>query len=284
MDNNVQTPQEENIETPQEEVIETPKEEVKDRTAEQFEKLKEHNKELAEERDQYKNLFEGLRPQEVPQEVAQTYQEPINQAPSAQNFQNLDQNQVNQAFAGMIDENGYLDGNKLMNTLQTLDQRAKQAEETAKKVQEQARQEQINKRDREEKAAIAEVYTKFPQMDPNNVDGVEVEGELVKFDPKMWQYVKNELEATARRGVMPSESDYMNTTQKVYNDLYGERQMNKKVEAKKIENQKLQINATRPRSTINVGYYENDEEDSIVKDVRAGKRGAVGALLRKRGL
>lgn len=60
--------------------------------------------------------------------------------------------------------------------------------------------------------------------------------------------------------------------------------MNKKVEAKKIENQKLQINATRPRSTINVGYYENDEEDSIVKDVRAGKRGAVGALLRKRGL
>jgi hypothetical protein len=240
---------------------------------------------------QYRNSFghitvglEGLRPQEVPQEVAQTYQEPINQAPSAQNFQNLDQNQVNQAFAGMIDENGYLDGNKLMNTLQTLDQRAKQAEETAKKVQEQARQEQINKRDREEKAAIAEVYTKFPQMDPNNVDGVEVEGELVKFDPKMWQYVKNELEATARRGVMPSESDYMNTTQKVYNDLYGERQMNKKVEAKKIENQKLQINATRPRSTINVGYYENDEEDSIVKDVRAGKRGAVGALLRKRGL
>lgn len=282
-------PQEEQ-ETPEEtpEVVETeeeaPKEEEKDRTKEQFEKLTKSNQELKEERDQYKNLFEGLRPDEVPQEAQQQYQEPINQAPSAQNFQNLDQNQVNQAFQGMIDENGYLDGNKLMQTLQGLDQRAKTAEQAAQKAKEDIQKQKQEQWLREEKEAVANVYREFPQMDPNNTEGIEKDGELVKFDPKMFQYVKNDLEATAKKGILPGEKDYMETTRRVYNDLYGEREVTKKEEAAKKEDQKRQINTVRPRSSINVGYYENDEEDAIRADVRAGKRGAVAALLRKQNL
>lgn len=253
-----------------------------ERTKEQIDKLTTHNKELKEERDQYKNLFEGLRPAEVPQE-AQQYQEPINQAPQNQ-FQNINQGDVNQTFQSMIDENGYLDGNKLMTTLKSMDERAIRAELAAKQVQDANIKKDTEAREREEKQATLDVYSKYPHLDPNNVDGVEVDGEIVKFDSKMWQYVKNELESKARRGVMPSNSDYMEAADQVYQDLYGGRDMTKKEEQKKVESQKNIINATRPRSTMNVNYYKNDEESALIDQVRAGKRGAVGELLRRKGL
>ena len=262
--------------------VEEKAEEKKDRTSEQFAKLTESNKELKEERDQYKNLFEGLRPTEVPQE-AQQYQEPINQAPQNQ-FQNINQEAVDQTFQSMIDENGYLDGNKLMSTLKSMDERATRAELAAKQVQDENIKKNTEAREREEKQATLDVYTKYPHLDPNNVDGVEVDGEKISFDPKMWQYVKNELESKARRGVMPSNSDYMEAADQVYQDLYGGRDMTKKEEQKKVESQKNIINATRPRSTMNVNYYKNDEESALIDQVRAGKRGAVGELLRRKGL
>lgn len=262
--------------------VEEKAEEKKDRTSEQFAKLTESNKELKEERDQYKNLFEGLRPAEIPQE-AQQYQEPINQAPQNQ-FQNINQEAVDQTFQSMIDENGYLDGNKLMSTLKSMDERATRAELAAKQVQEENIKKNTEAREREEKQATLDVYTKYPHLDPNNVDGVEVDGEKISFDPKMWQYVKNELESKARRGVMPSNSDYMEAADQVYQDLYGGRDMTKKEEQKKVESQKNIINATRPRSTMNVNYYKDDAESALIDQVRAGKRGAVGELLRRKGL
>ena len=278
---------------PEEQIEETPEdipvpkaegeEDKKDRTTEQFEKLTKSNKELKEERDQYKNLFEGLRPTEVPQEAEQ-YQQPINQAPPATEFQNINQTDVNEKFREMIDENGYLDGNKLMETLKAMDDRAQRAEIAARQVQESNQKKELVQREREEKEATLRVYDKFPHLDPNNVDGIDKDGELVKFDPKMWQYVKNELESKARRGIMPSDSDYMSAAEQVYEDLYGGRDMAKKDEQKKVVEQKNIINATRPRSTMNVNYYKDDEESVLIDQVRAGKRGAVGELLRRKGL
>lgn len=278
-------PEEKIEETPEE--VPVPKaegeEDKKTRTQEQFEKLTQSNKELKEERDQYKNLFEGLRPEEVPQE-AQQYQQPINQAPPATEFQNINQTDVNEKFKEMIDENGYLDGNKLMETLRAMDDRAQRAEIAARQVQEANLKKEAIEREREEKDATLKVYERFPQLDPNNIDGVEKDGETVSFDPKMWQYVKNELESKARRGVMPSNTDYMAAAEQVYQDLYGGRDMAKKDEQKKVVEQKNIINATRPRSTTNVNYYKDEEESVLIDQVRAGKRGAVGELLRRRGL
>jgi hypothetical protein len=270
-------------ETPVEPVVETPDTEgmnaVKaDRTKQQFEKLTKTNAELAEgkklaeaEAAKYKNLFESSRPVEV---VA----EPTTPLPPTP--------QVNPQLQGMIDENGYLDGNKLVGTLDTQEKRIKVAEEKAKKLEDERANEKKQAREREEKEATLKVYAKFPQLDPLNVEGVDKEGEVIKFDPKFYDYVYKELEHKAKRGEMPTNEDYMAAADQVYKDFYEGRDMNKKDLAVKtdLENKKRQINAVRPRSPINVGYYEGIEEKALVEDVRKGKRGAVGALLRQKGL
>lgn len=245
----------EEVETPEveeaaEEVEEEPNAVKKERTAKQIDKLKEHNKQLQEERDSYKSLFESSRP--ITPEI------PVNQPVAPVN-------------TPMIDEFGNIDGNRLASTLQLVEQRAQNAEQTVANLQKQTRE-------REEKEATLKVYEKYPQLDPTNKD---------TFDPKMYQYVYNELAAKAKRGEMPTDADYMNAANSVYNDLYeGREDVTKKEEQKqqKTEEQKRQINATRPRSTSNIGYYENEEEGNLIQQVRNGKRGAVGELLRRRGL
>lgn len=274
-----ETPEEVQEETPEvavpqeEEVVESqePQEEnaVKaDRTKQQFEKLKKSNKELQEERDAYKNLFESIRPVETP--VAQA---PI---PQADQFQNLNQQQIDQTLQSMVDENGMLDGNKLMQTLSAMDERAKKAEQAVQEIRSEKQKETMTQRDKEEKAAQTQVYEKYPQLNPEGED----------FDPKFWQYVYNDLAVTAKKGQMPSETDYMVSADKVYEDLYEGRDMTKKgkEEATKKEEQKRQINATRPRSNIAIGHYNNQEDDALLKQVQQGKRGAVGELLRRKGL
>lgn len=268
----------EEVETPEAEASaeETPA--PKDRTSEQFDKLKQSNQELKEERDQYKNLFESLRPSEVPVQTQQTYQQPINQAPNAQNFANLSQGDVNQVFQSMVDENGYLDGQKLMSTLQAMSQRAERAEQAAVNATKQTQTIQQSLRQKEETQAQQEVYNKYPALNPNDTDN---------FDPKFWDYVYNELAVKAKKGQMPSESDYMNAANKVYQDFYeGREDMTKKdkEKAKQTEDAKRQINATRPRSPMNVGYYANEEDNALVAKVQQGKKGAVAELLKRRGL
>lgn len=239
----------------------------KERTAKQIEKLKEHNQQLKEERDSYKSLFESSRPVEATS----------NSIPPITQFQNLNQTTVDQTVQSMVDENGYLDGNKLMTTLQSMDARATRAEQAAAYAAQQTQAQQQQTRAREEKEATLKVYEKYPQLDPTNKE---------TFDPKMWQYVYNELASKSKRGEMPNDTDYMKAADTVYVDLYEGRDMTKKdkEEAVKKEEQKRQINATIPRSAISVGYYENQEESVLLNDVRNGKRGAVGALLRKRGM
>jgi len=278
------------VETPTEELVEpvvtevpeeTPEEPnaVKaDRTKQQFEKLKQSNAELAEakklaeaEAVKYKNLFESSRPVEPVAPIV----EPTVPQPT-----------INPQLQGMIDENGYLDGNKLVGTLTEQEKRIKIAEEKAKKLEDERASEKKQAREREEKDATLKVYAKFPQLDPLNVEGIDKDGELVKFDPKFYDYVYKELEHKAKRGEMPTNEDYMTAADKIYNDFYEGRDMNKKDLEKKteIENKKRQINATRPRSPMSVGYYEGIEEKALTDDVRKGKRGAVAALLRQKGL
>ena len=273
----VETPETPEV-PPVEEVVTEDMNAVKaDRTKQQFEKLKQSNAELAEakklaeeEAAKYKNLFESSRPPE-PQAP-----EPV--APPTP--------QVNPIVQGMIDENGFLDGNKLDKKLTEQEQRIKDAEARAKRLEDERNQEKKQAREREEKDATLKMYAKFPQLDPLNVDGVEKDGEVIKFDPKFYDYVYNELAVKAKRGVMPTNEDYMTAADKVYADFYEGRDMNKKDLAQKteIENKKRQINATRPRSPMSVGYYEGIEEKALTEDVRKGKRGAVAALLRKKGL
>lgn len=245
----------------------TTQEEVKDRTGEQFEKLTASNKNLKSEVEQLKQENEQYK---------KLYQNPTNQAPSANQYSNLSQQQVNDVFAGMVDPNGFLDGNKLREVLNSMNQKALLAEQRAQQAEKN--NQELNKRfnDREEKQAQDRVYSKYPQLNPDNKD---------QFDPKMWRAVYNELAVKAKAGDIPSDKDYMDAADRVYSDFYEGNDMNKKDQAKKeeIQTKKEQINATKPVSNLQKGYYANSEEDQLLEQVRQGKRGALAEMLNRRG-
>lgn len=263
------------VEAPIEEESETQEpQEKKDRTGEQFQKLTESNKALKEKADTAEAEKEQLK--EEVEKYKKLYEAPINQAPDAKQFANLDQNQVNEAFQSMMDENGYLDGNKLLTVLQTMDLRARQAEERA--LQAVKSSQDINKKitDRSEKEAQDRVYSKYPQLNPDNKE---------TFDPKMWRAVYNELAVKAKAGENPTDQDYLDAADRVYTDFYADRDMNKqeKQQKEEIEEKKQQINAIKPTASTIAGKYVNSEEEDLLQKVREGKRGALAEMLNRRG-
>lgn len=248
-----------------------------ERTKEQFEKLTTSNKTLKEEKDAA--LDEARSARIEAEKYKALYETPTNQAPNAEQFANLNQAQVNNAFQGMVDENGYLDGNKLMNVLQTMDKKAQDADSRAKQVEKKAMAVEMEARAKEQQAHQSQVYTKYPWLDPDNVDGVEVDGQQVAFNPDLWELVYNKLAVKAKKGEQPTNKDYMEAADDVYTKFYPKGAMNK--QQTKIENQKRQINAARPRSPMSEGYYSSDEDDALVDAMRKGKKGSVAEALRR---
>lgn len=261
-------------------MVQDPNEEVqqeeKDRNTQQFEKLTNSNKELKEERDQKAQEAEEAKAEaEKYKRLYDSYQQPTNQAPNAQQFSNLNQQQVNQTFSSMVDENGFLDGNKLMNVLQNMNNRAIQAEQRAQRAEQTASSSIKQVMDSNERTAQAKVYTKYPQLDPNNKE---------EFDPKMWRAVYNELAVKAKAGENPTETDYVEAADRVYDDFYSDRDMSKKSDEQKQvkQDQKKAINAVRPTSGTQVGYYSGDDDNDLLKKVQQGKRGAIAEMLKRR--
>ncbi len=245
-----------------------------DRTSEQFEKLTTSNKELKEKSDLAEAENKVL--QEELEKYKKLYEAPTNQVPDQKQFSNLNQQQVNQTFNSMVDENGFLDGNKLMSTLNELDAKARQAEERAQRAEQTAQETTKKTQEREEKEAQSKVYSKYPQLDPENKEA---------FDPKMWRAVYNALAVKARAGDNPTEKDYIEAADQVYTDFYSDNDMNKKdlEQKEEKEEQKQQINAIKPTSNMQAGYYSDLEEKDLMSNVNQGKRGSVAELLRRRG-
>lgn len=251
-----------------------------DRNSEQWDKLTNSNKELKEERDLKAQEAEKARQEaEVAKAEAEKYKKlyeaPTNQAPDAKQFSNLNQQQVDQTFSQMVDENGFLDGAKLIKTLQDMNSRAVQAEQRAQRAEQTAQASQKSLVDRSEKEAQRQVYDKYPQLDPDNKE---------QFDPKMWRAVYNELAVKAKAGENPTDKDYVEAADRIYQDFYSDRDMSKQAneQRQQKEEAKQQINAVRPTSSIQSGFYSNDADDELLKKVQAGKRGAVAELLKRR--
>lgn len=235
-----------------------PKKEEQDRTGEQFEKLTESNKELKEERDRYKKLYES-------------YEQPTKEVPNAQNYSNLSQPEINNVVAGLVDNEGYMDGAKLMRILSDMNRRAENAEKSAQAAQKQLR-------DFEETNATREVHKKYPQLDPNNQEG---------FDEAFFDAVYNELKGGALDGKEPKDEDYVKAADKWYGRLYKEREVKKKDKEaqEKVEEQRSASQAVKSTgSPVIKGYYDSQEEAEIVKAVRQGKKGAIAEMLKRRGL
>lgn len=264
MDQDTKQVQEEEI--PQEPT--TPTQE-KSRTQEQFEKLTESNQELKtevervkEENAKYKSVLDSIRP------------DPEYAAPQQADYQNLDQAQIDDVYASMQDENGYIDGNKLLSTLKSMDEKARKADERAARVEEHLKRREIAETEAQKNNVTREVHNLYPQLDP----------ESAQFDPDFWTLVRNELIGQAVEG----KEDFKGAAEKWYSRYYKENDVTKqekqeKQEKEEKENQKKQINAVRPTSSIEAGYYAADENTALVSKIRAGKKGALAELLRRRG-
>ncbi len=133
---------------------------VAERTKEEFEKLKQHNAELKQKLSTYEDktsVLDDLRPQQA--------------------FPNLTPTQVQEVENSLVDQNGFVDVNRLNLMLKEANDRAKQAE--AKADQADARVQNF-----EETAQVRAAHAKYPSLDPHNTEG---------FDPKFYEAVRNEL-------------------------------------------------------------------------------------------
>lgn len=134
---------------------------AKARTVEEFEKLKEHNRQLAEELKALKGsnpslttVFDELRPS-----AGTVVQPPV---PVAGN--------------PVVDDGGYIDAALLNKTLTESERKAAEATRIALQTQEQIQRFQ-------ETQIQKEVQKDFPEFDPNTD----------KFNPAFYEFVKNEL-------------------------------------------------------------------------------------------
>ncbi len=157
-------------EKPAEDVVEpTLPDGVKERTAEEFEKLKASNKALKERlaleesKSSYNSVFDDLRPN--PDTVPQAT------VPLAGN-------------QPLVDEGGFVDATLLNSTITGTQRAAEDARQIALRTQEEIQRFQETQIQRE-------VQKEFPRFDANNKD---------QFDPAFYNFIKNELVGQLMRG------------------------------------------------------------------------------------
>jgi len=168
----VSTP-EEPTEAPQGEEL---PEDVRDRTREQFEKLKQHNKELSEENKKLKgnsqpipSVLDYLTPAQVPQYMPQP-QQFVPQMP-------YQPPQVSESQ--LVDEQGYVNGDVLRRELDEAKKARQMAEQAERRAQDAENRISKFEQDAETKA----LYQSYPELDPLS----EV------FNHEAYNLVRNEL-------------------------------------------------------------------------------------------
>lgn len=271
MDDQVQENQDiqENTEVEETPTEDTPTEQDALENSKNPERTKKFIDKLKDENKKYKDVLSSLTPEQNSPQV-----------PNQDQFSNLNQSDIDAVYKSMVDDKGYIDGNKLLNTLQGMDKRARDAEQRAARVEEHVRRVETAQTEQQKTQTMKAVHEKFPQLDPDNE----------QFDPRYWEFVRNDLIGQMMQG----KQDPMASAQKGFDIFYKkstqldenpeENPMNKaQKEAKAVsDNAKAQINATKPRVS-STSDYDHDEEQDLISRARAGKRGAVAELLRRRG-
>lgn len=259
-------------EAPEEEkpIEEPPKEEeTKKRTTEQFEKLKDHNKSLKEENEKLKkkNVLDSL----VPEPPAYPESPITNVVPATQNYPNLSKEDINNTFAGLVDDQGYVDTGLLVSTLNELQQKAKEAEERARQADEKVFATAKKQEDFERKELMREVHKEYPRLDPDSE----------QFDERLWEGVRNEVIGQWTSG---KQEDVKAAAAKWSDILYGKEEEVKKADKEKLvksEDEKRNINALGVKQTSQ--RVDPDRLEMLREAVRKGKKGALSELLEATG-
>lgn len=223
-------------------------EEVSERTKKNFDKLKESNSELKRE-------LEDLRKQmdigSATDFLYGSQNQQGYQSPSADNYQNLNQSQVNNIAQGFVDAQGNVDIVALNRALQEANQRATNAERLA----------QQGYRERQTQM-VDETLKKNPWLDPNSPED---------FDPKgfkLWDNIRRGYEASGRA------RSYDQIAAEVL-EYYTPKTVAQ--ESKQTANQTKKTQAASVGKSSNANARE-DNETRLRKLREASRKGDVSAL------
>jgi len=244
----------------QEEVVasETPAElpeDAKERTKVEFEKLKEHNRQLAEE-------YERLKSQTPPQPSA--LESLVNPQMVQTVAPNLNNQQVDDIVKGLVDENGYLDQALLENTLRNANQQVAQANKKAQEATSIATQalNQVNKFGQDREVRIA--HKKFPNVDP----------ESPTYDPNFFKLVKNELLGAMYEGQKLSFVDACRQVSNVYAPS------KKDVSVKAVEEYKKDVAQKSALNPTGVSHPDTrTSNQDLIEGTRKGDPASIAARL-----
>lgn len=238
--------------------------EVKERTREEFEKLKAKNKELAEKLTQYEGPTQK-RPSGLDifaprgEMVAEQSQvQPQKAVPKVDEIQPISP-----------DENGYVDISSLNQTIAQINERNRKAEEQARLAAEKARlaEDRVSKYEHTEQTL--KTYEKHPYLDPNTD----------AFDERFSELTKLEI---IRQMTEEGTANYLKAANKV-KEAYYDPTKKPKAEPDKEQQQnvakKEQINAI---PGVETGGKETDQ-DYLVSESRRGNRDALYQRLKKSG-
>ena len=265
-----------------EEVKEEPK---KERTKKQFKKLTKHNKELKEENKELKkNVLDSLRPEPAVVPDSPPFPQPIQEfTPEIaktveKHTTELKQGEVDDIYANLIDENGFIDGEMLKASLKQANDEAKLARERAdaaeKRADDSEKASKKSIRDFEEDREVRRVHKKYPQINPKNED----------FNELFWEDVRKEI-ATAPILVGKNVS-FMDAADKIWKQRYeeevGEVKKKDKEEMETKVDQKKNINASAPSGHFE-GYYADTDTEALNEATRLSKKGALAERLRRSG-
>ncbi len=220
-----------------------------ERTKEEFEKLKEHNRELAAKLAAYEtqepkvSVIDSLRPPPGPSA-------PVSPQPQGSNIP-----------PGFVDTEGNVDIALLNRTLAEANERARRAEAEARRSREDISR-------FEENRTTQEVHKAYPQVDPNSKT----------FDPRFYELVRNEMIGQLMKG----QQDFMEACKKV-SDLYqpadtGKAKEEAVKEYKDTEAKKEQINATGGGGKGKAG-----PDPELVSKTHKGDRNALYERLQASG-
>lgn len=239
-------------EQPAEQVEASLPESAKEETKEQFEKLLEHNRQMAQR-------LEKLEKQQQPQ--FNSVLDEVN--PPSQALKNLSTTQVADITAGLVDENGYIDQDLLNKTLLKAQKEAQEAKDRAMLAEQR-----IEKF--EETQIVRDVHSKHPQLDPYNS----------QFNPDFYEAVKQETLRQLKRGYQDfaAAADKVNSEFRAKAQEAQRAQVAKQEEQKKVISQREQAGVTTSRGFTPSASYEDLETGT-----RKGDALSIGQRLQRSG-
>jgi hypothetical protein len=226
--------------------------EVSERTREQFEKLKETNKELAQKLELLEKVnqppkvsaLERLRPNQPVVTPTAPVEEPETDEP-------------------LTDENGYLDEAHLKKGLDDSKRRAKEAEEKARKAQESAEAAMRRIEEYEVTSEKKRVHSAFPEIDPYSA----------QFNPDLYDQVSKDM---LWNMVNVGKEDFFGTTEKVVNQF-----RLKNGEAEKLS-QDRQVLAEKTKQEVQEpsrsGSVSLSRKEELMNEIQRPKQAGMDAL------